>query len=179
MTIKKTMILSIVLIVGLCVAATIAFAQGDAGSVEDAVSATVNAAPAADAQVADDLSPEVADAAEAPEVDPVGTVTEIVRDMRSGDWRHAIAGLLTLLMFGWNWARKNVSWLKEKIAGDRAGAISVVAIAVGGSLIMTLSGEDPLSYKTLLAGLWTAVESAGIFTLLTRIISPPDKKKTA
>lgn len=173
MTTTKTMILSLLLIVGLCVAATVVYAQEDAAPpTEPEIEESVAAEP----EKADDLAPEVKDAAETPEVNPVDTATQIVNDMRSGDWRHAIAGMLTLLMFIWNWARKNVSWLSGKLAGDRAGALSVLVIAVVGSLAMTLGGDAPLDYKTLLAGLWTAVESAGIFTLLKRIFMPPDKK---
>jgi hypothetical protein len=84
----------------------------------------------------------------------------------------AAALLLSLLMFGWNYARKEVAWLKERLAGDRAGAISLLALAVAGGLLTALSAEAPLDVTMLVGSLWTAVEAAGIFLLLKKIWKP-------
>jgi hypothetical protein len=107
--------------------------------------------------------------------DPVGALTQLVEAVRTGQWRMAAAVALSLLMFGWNWLRKT-DWLKSKIdlSKDRAGAISVLALAVAGGLLTSLAADAPLDYKMVLGGLWTAVEAAGLFVLIKKIWKPAD-----
>lgn len=116
---------------------------------------------------------------EAAEGDPLGSLGKLLEAIRSGHWRMAAALFLSLLMLGWNRARKEVGWLKERMSGDRAGAISVLAIAVVGGLITALASSSPLDYKLLLGSVWTAVDAAGIFLLVKRIWKPKDKADTA
>jgi hypothetical protein len=108
------------------------------------------------------------------ESNPAGMLFDLVSAVRSGQWRMAAALALSLLMFGWNWTRKNVSWFKERLAGDRAGAISVLVLALAGGLVTSLVADAPLDFKLVAAGLWTAAEAVGIFVLLKKIWKPAE-----
>lgn len=148
-----------------------AHAAQDAAPIGDAVTAAVSAdagaGPVADAGPEAPATAEPATAGEA--LDSLG---ELVQAVRSGHWR-MVAGLsLSLLMFGFNWARKNVKWLKGKLAGDRAGALSLIALAVAGGLLTSLASDAPLDFKLIAGALWTAVEAAGIFLLIKKVFKP-------
>jgi hypothetical protein len=107
--------------------------------------------------------------------DPLGTFAKMVAGVRSGKWRVAAALCLSLVMLGFNWLRKNVKWMKTRLAGDRAGAISLLALAVGGGLLTALSGSAPLDATMIAGAVWTAVEAAGFFLLVKKIWRPSDK----
>lgn len=140
-------------------------ADGPAGGLTAAPDGEPSASPASPGE------PDTA-APSDPSDDPVGTLGKLVDAIRSGHWRMAAALFLSLLMFGWNYARKEVGWLKKRLAGDRAGAISLLALAVAGGLLTALSAEAPLDAKMLIGSLWTAVEAAGLFLLLKKIWKP-------
>lgn len=166
----KNLTRSIALISTICVFLPSAFADDleIAPRAEEPVStdAALTSAPATSEDLTADLPVPPGEA------DPVGALTKLVQAIRNGQWRMAAAAFLSLLMFGWNYARKNQSWLKERVAGDRAGAISLIALAVAGGLLTALAAEATLDYKLVLGTVWTAVEAAGIFTLLKKIWSP-------
>ena len=105
---------------------------------------------------------------------PTDLLGEVIQGARGGHWRMVGAAALSLLMFGFNWARKNVGWMKKKLAGDRAGAISLLVMALAGGLLLTLRSDAPLDFKTLTTALWTAAEAAGVFTLVKKIWKPAD-----
>jgi len=106
--------------------------------------------------------------------DPMDMLATVVSAVRSGHWRMAAAAILGLLMFGFNWARKNIGWLKSRLDGDRAGAISLIAIALAGGFVAALTSGAPLDVAMLVGSLWTAVDAAGIFLLNKKVISPSD-----
>lgn len=114
-----------------------------------------------------------ADPTVGPDVD-VSTITKIVKDAKDGNWRAVAVGILSLFMFLWNWARKNVGFLKKKLAGDRAGAISLLVLAMVGGLLSTLASDVHLDAKTIIAGLWVAAEAAGVFLIVKKIFRPSD-----
>lgn len=91
----------------------------------------------------------------------------------------AAALALSLIMIGWNKARKESRWLKGKLAGDRAGALSLIALAIAGGLVTGLISSSELDWKLLLGSVWTAVDAAGIFLLIKKVWKPSDPPNPA
>jgi len=112
--------------------------------------------------------------------DPIGVVGELIKTARTGHIRMAAALALSLLMFAWNWARKNIGWLKKRMSGDRAGAISLIGLAVAGGVLSALVVDSPLDVKLVVGSVWTAVDAAGLFLLVKRIFkSKPEETAAA
>lgn len=145
-----------------------------AGAADAAVSpspdqpAAVGAQPAAPSSAPDSAPDSAADG------DPVETGNAMIQAIKGGDWRHAVALFFTLLMMVWNWARKNVGWLKKRLAGDRAGAISVLVWAVVGGLVVALSDPGELGFALIAGSIWTAVEAIGFFVIAKKIFKPAE-----
>lgn len=102
---------------------------------------------------------------------PIDTAGEVLSDIRSGDWRHAMAGILVLLMLGLAKARDKIAWFE----GDRGGAALVLFLGIGGSIITTLYASGPLDWRILLSGIAMSTSAAGTYTLVKSIIWPRDK----
>lgn len=121
-------------------------------------------------------APENADlaplSASAEKSDPLGTAGEVVKDVRAGDWRHAIAGLLVIVMFGLAKARDNTTWFK----GDRAGALLVIGLGLGGGLVTTLYADGPLDWQLFLGSASVITSAVGIYTLAKKVFFPSDAK---
>lgn len=105
--------------------------------------------------------------------DPLNTAGEVVQDVRSGDWRHAIAGILVLVMLGLAKARDNTAWFK----GDRAGALLVIGLGLGGGLVTTLYADGPLDWRLFIGSTSVITSAVGIYTLAKKVFSPSDKVK--
>jgi hypothetical protein len=107
--------------------------------------------------------------------EPVTVALELYKAAKGGNWRYASALMLVLLMFGWNKARKS-EWLKEKVdlSGDRAGAISVLALGLAGGVLTALVADAPLDFALFAGAIWTAVSGAGVFLVVKKIIFPGD-----
>ena len=158
---------------GLVLATAAAYAQPDAAPSLDAAAEPV--------PVAVDAGPPATNAEEKAPAQPpetaseaLGVFMELVEAIRGGHWRMAAAFTLSLLMFCFNYARKNWTWLKDRLAGDRAGAISLIALALAGGFLTALFSDAPFDLTQVLGALWTAVEAAGIFVLLKKIIKPSE-----
>lgn len=108
--------------------------------------------------------------AEAAEEDPVGTAAEVVNDIRAGNWREAVVGLLALLMFGLVRVRDKIKIFK----GDRGGAALVMVLAVVGSLTVALATEAPLDWRLFLGAATAAWTAAGAVGWFKRIIWPKE-----
>lgn len=106
------------------------------------------------------------------EADPVGLATEVVQDVRAGDWRHAVAGILALLMFGLSRFRGKVGIFK----GDRGGAILVGLLGFGGGISTWLASDVPLDWRLFAGSMFVVWTSVGAYTWFKRLIWPSDKK---
>ncbi len=146
-----------------------AHAQGDAGAAEPPA-APADAAAAKDAAQPATSGTAPATPAEAAEKDPVGTVTEMVNDIRAGNWRDAVVGALALLMFLLVRVRDKIKLFK----GDRGGAILVMAFALVGSLSVALASEVPLDWRLFLGAATAAWTAAGAVKWFKQIIRPKD-----
>lgn len=174
MKMKKSLLALTITILGLC--ASPALAQDpppdpievvDAGAVELAGVAEMPSAVASMTEPA----PEAASAPEAK--DPIDTAGAVIKDVRSGDWRYAIAGILSLLMLGLAKARDNTDWF----SGDRAGALLVLGLGVGGGLVTALYADGPLDWRLLAGAVGTAAMAAGGYTLAKQILWPSDQRE--
>lgn len=105
------------------------------------------------------------------EVDALGTAGEVVEDVRSGNWRHAVAGLLTLLMLGLAKARDKTAWF----SGDRAGAALVIGLGLAGAIATALYGAATIDLKLFAGALGVIAESAGFYVVAKKLIFPSDK----
>lgn len=129
-----------------------------------------DAAPAAVSAPAASGAPATAPAE--PERDTASTADQVVRDVRAGNWRYALAGLLFLAMAGLSKVRDKVKWFK----GDRGGAVLVMLLALGGALSTSLFSTEPLTPKLFIGAVGVAWMAVGGFTWFKRLIWPADLK---
>lgn len=88
--------------------------------------------------------------------DPVGVGLGVIQDAKRGNWKLAVAGILSLLMFALKQLREHT----KVFAGQRGGAILVMLLGLGGWFATTLAAGVDLSWSVVLAGIgivWTAV----------------------
>ncbi len=114
----------------------------------------------------------VAPAASSPATPPPPSVDRAVTALRTGNWRLLAAIVLAFTMAGLGRLRAKVAWLR----GDRGGALLVGALALLGSVAVSLEAGAPIDLKLLLSALaitWTAV---GGYTWVKRLIWPADAK---
>jgi hypothetical protein len=142
----------------------------DAGAAIDAQAATEEApaAPEAEEAPAEDTKPEPA--AE-PEVDALDTAGEVVADVKDGDWRHAVAGLLALVMLGLGKVRGKVKFFD----GDRGGAILVGVMGLAGALSTALYSSAALDWRLFAGAFGVVFTAVGGYTWVKRLIWPKDK----
>jgi hypothetical protein len=105
------------------------------------------------------------------EASPVDTAGEVVKDVRAGNWREAIAGLVILLMIGLQKVGARAGIFK----GDRGGALLVMLVSLLTGISAALAGGAPMTDWKLWLGIvtlaWTA---AGAWTWVKKIIAPAD-----
>jgi hypothetical protein len=104
------------------------------------------------------------------EADPLGTVGEIVKAARGGQWRLVAALALGLAMFGLGKVRGRVKWF----AGDRGGAVLVLLLALGGGFASALATSAPLDWRLVSGALSIGLTAAGGFNVLKKIAFPKD-----
>jgi hypothetical protein len=106
------------------------------------------------------------------EADPAGTGKQILADVKSGNWRYAIAGILAVLFaIG---VRTGV-----KIFGttDRGKAISIMALALLGTLSAALATSTPLSFDLVGGAIGVALTAVGGRQWISRVLWPRDDGK--
>jgi hypothetical protein len=139
-------------------------------------------APAIDAQAALEEAPAAPEAEEAPAEaeaptlvdeaadDPVGVATDVVNDVKAGDWRHAVAGLLALLMLALGKVRGKIKYFD----GDRGGAVLVGVLGFGGAIITLLASEAALDWRLFAGAFSVTFTAVGGYTWIKRLIWPKD-----
>ena len=152
------------LILTLSLAAPSLASPFDAGSRSDAGSSSLGVEELGEpdkAIVVEELTP----------TEAAGVATDVVNDVRGGNWRHAVAGLLVLVMFGLHKARDRIGWFK----GDRGGAILVGVLGFGGALSTWGFSDAPFDWMLMVGAMFTVWTSVGAYTWIKQIISPRDK----
>lgn len=100
--------------------------------------------------------------------EPEVMTEDIIKAVRSGQWRMAASLALGLIMLFLGKVRDKVKWFK----GDRGGALLVALLAFAGALSTALASDAPLDWKLLLGTLgvmWTAV---GGYSWIKKLIWP-------
>jgi hypothetical protein len=110
--------------------------------------------------------------AEQAEADPVGVATDVVNDVKAGDWRHAVAGMLALLMLALGKVRGKIKYFD----GDRGGAILVGVLGMAGAISTLLVSEAALDWRLFAGAFATVFTAVGGYTWIKRLIWPKDKK---
>lgn len=181
-------VLAVVLAVGLfvwgCVITTAFAGQEEPEITDTAAVAADTAAPSGggpyrDAGLYSDGGPAIALEDVTGEKSAAEMFTGTIKDIRSGNYRHGAGMILMLLMTGWNHLRKTNKRLKKKLSGDRAGAISLLVLALLGGLTAALTSTGELGFGMLAESFWTAVEAGGVFLLIRKIISPKEDTEPA
>ena len=113
--------------------------------------------------------------AETAQADPIGTAGQLVADVRAGDWRHAAALVLALLMLGLGKLRNSWAPAKRFFGGDRGGAVLVGLLAVVGALSTALVADAPLDWRLFAGALMTAWTAVGGYIWVKRIWRPKDQ----
>lgn len=99
---------------------------------------------------------------------PVGTATDVVNDIRTGNWREAVAGFLALLMLGLGKTRGKIGWFR----GDRGGAVLVLTLALAGTVSAALASDAALDWRLFAGAISLATSSAGGYVLIKKIFWP-------
>jgi len=145
----------------------------DAGSPDGENQPTESAGDAVAVPVADTATePDLGTPPNAETIDPLGVGGKLIQDITTGNWRHAAAGVLLLVMFGVNWFRKSKAtgfW-----ASDRGGATLLLLLATAGGLVTALFSSSPLSAKLVAGGVTVAFEAGGVFLVFKKLLFPSD-----
>jgi len=113
--------------------------------------------------------------AQAPDLEnkPIESLFELVALIKSGSYRLVVAFALSAAMLGLNRYREKIPFL----GGDRGGAISVVLLAVLGSISAALYSDSELSASLFMGALATAFTAAGGYTVVKKILWPSDAEE--
>ena len=114
--------------------------------------------------------------AQAPDLEnkPIESLFDLVELIKSGSWRLVVAFALSAIMLGVNKYRDRVPLFK----GDRGGALSVVLLAVLGSITAALYSDAALSPSLFMGALATAFTAAGGYTVVKKLIWPSDAEES-
>lgn len=102
------------------------------------------------------------------QAEPEVLAEDLVKAVRTGQWRMAASLALGLIMLLLSKLREKFKWFK----GDRGGAILVAILAFGGASSTALASSAPLDWKLFLGTLgvmWTAV---GGYSWIKKLIWP-------
>ncbi len=112
-----------------------------------------------------DAGPPDANIVDRTESDPVGASFGVVADARKGNWKMALAGVLSLVVF----ALKRFGDLKlfETVRG---GAALTLCLGLVGWFALILASGASLSAGAILSGLGIALNAIGGYHLIKRLI---------
>lgn len=136
----------------------------------DAVTLVADAGPATAAP-----APAAGPVEATPTAEPEVMTEDLIKAVRTGQWRMAASLALGLLMLLLSKIRDKVKWFR----GDRGGAVLVAVLAFGGALSTALASSAPLDWKLFLGTLgvmWTAV---GGYSWIKKLIWPAIPEEVA
>jgi hypothetical protein len=99
-------------------------------------------------------------------------ITSVVTNVRSGNWKLAVAALLSLLMTVLAKARNLVPFFR----GDRGGSVLVMILALMGSFATALSLGGSIDLNLVLSAIGVAFTAVGGWTWVNQVVRPADKK---
>lgn len=111
----------------------------------------------------------------APPHEPDQAVTLVVENIKGGNWKLAVAAILSLLMTLLGKFRGMI----PIFAGDRGGSLLVMVLSVLGSVATALGTGAPLDWNLLISAAGVAFTAVGGWTWFNQVIRPADKKKAA
>jgi surface polysaccharide O-acyltransferase-like enzyme len=103
---------------------------------------------------------------------PEDAITSVVTNVRGGNWKLAVAAILSLLMTVLAKARNLVPFFK----GDRGGSILVMVLALMGSFATALGTGSKVDLNLALAAIGVAFTAVGGWTWVNQMVRPADKK---
>lgn len=117
--------------------------------------------------------------------DPWSVFETLVTALQAHLWRVVVVAALVLLVLG---LRYGSSLLATRLAGragaifawfttDRGGACLVLASGIGGAALLAVVAGKAITLQLLVGGLTAGVTAAGGWTVVKRLIIPPDKTK--
>jgi len=153
----------------------------------DAAPAAAPTAPALSADAAPTAAPVDAPAppaepastpAEKADEDPLGSLSELVKAVKEGNWRYAASLVLALLMLGLSKARR---WgpMQKAFSGDRGGALLVGILALAGAFATALASSEPLDWKLFVGAAGVMFTAVGGYTWIKRLVWPSDRPATS
>lgn len=146
---------TLLIFVGLALAAQATYAQPDAGP--EVVQ------PAGDA----------VDPVEDAEANPIGQAMDVASALKAKKWREGMAGLIVLLMGLFARYRKKIPWVNT----DRGGALTVVALGLLGGLVAALNMPGEITAMTVLGSMSIGITAAGFFNVMSKVLWPDDGDK--
>jgi hypothetical protein len=103
---------------------------------------------------------------------PEDAITSVVTNVRGGNWKLAVAAILSLLMTVLAKARNLVPFFK----GDRGGSILVMVLALMGSFATALGTGSKVDLNLALTAVGVAFTAVGGWTWVNQMVRPADKK---
>jgi hypothetical protein len=134
----------------------------------------MDAAPAPTSPSADETTAAPSDVTKPPQ-EAGDAITSVVKNVRSGNWKLAVAALLSLLMTVLAKARSVVPFFR----GDRGGSVLVMVLALMGSFATALSLGGSIDLNLVLSAIGVAFTAVGGWTWVNQVVRPADKKKPA
>lgn len=105
------------------------------------------------------------------EEDPLGTASQMVKDIRSGNWRMVAASALALLMLLLMRFRDKIKWFGT----DRGAASLVMLLSLGGGFSTSLAAGLPIDFSLVASIVGTAWMAAGGYHWFRSMFWPKDK----
>ncbi len=100
--------------------------------------------------------------------DPVGVGLDVINDAKKGNWKAAIAGILSLVMF----ALKRLREKTTLFSGQRGGAILVMALGLLGFFATGLAAGVDVDLNLFVSGFITTLVAVGGFTWFRDLLFP-------
>lgn len=108
---------------------------------------------------------------ETEEPDPLDTAGEVVKSVRAGRWRDALAGAIVLMMIGLRRFRERIPFF----SGDRGGAFLVMAVGLlSGASVALAAGANLGDWKLWFGIVSLAWSAAGSWGWFKKVLAPAD-----
>ncbi|MGH8677185.1 MAG: hypothetical protein ACREUQ_02385 [Burkholderiales bacterium] len=126
------------------------------------------------------ITPPAPPAPPAPAVTPPlsedGAITAVLKGAQAGNWKLALAGILSMLMFFLRNARESIPFFR----GDRGGALLVMTLSILGAIATAFAVPGmKIDVNTIVTAMTVAFTAIGGWKWLSHLFVPTDKRKAA